>query len=55
MPSTNASYSALNFSFPIDSDYHVFTQLAARTDAASDDYTRQKKAFDEMIERVVNH
>ncbi|MBN1761018.1 MAG: hypothetical protein JW863_22005 [Chitinispirillaceae bacterium] len=39
----------------IDSEYHVFTQLATRTDATEHDYILQRRAFTEMIDRVTGH
>ena len=39
----------------IDSDYHVFTQLAARDNATHADTLNQQRVFREMIDRVVAH
>jgi hypothetical protein len=39
----------------VESDYHVFTQLASRTDAAAADTALQQRVFKEMIDRCVAH
>jgi len=39
----------------VASEYHVFTQLASRTDADRDDEKLQIRVFNEMTEKVVGH
>ena len=39
----------------VDSEYHVFTQLATRTGATEKDYALQQRVFTEMTERMLSH